>query len=302
MDRPDDRCAMVAAEQHGCISLAQARRCGLSADAVRRRVARRRWSRLLPEVYALAGSPATWEQRLSAALLWAGDDAALSGPSASALWGLPGFRPGPVEVAGCPGRRSRPGVVVRRTPVEPAETTFVRAFRVTTPERTLADLASRLSQDAFDAAFHHCLHARLTTLTRLREVADRRTGQPGAARFRRTLDLYDGDRSAPASVLEGRWARRLQRAGLPAPRRQFEVRVASGRRYVDFAWPDRLVGLEIDGYRWHSSRRAWRSDRIRLAELRRAGWTILHATAEDVNAGAADVIGELRSLLTPRAS
>ena len=128
----DERCTMLAAEQHGCISFEQALRCGLSADAVFRRARSGRWRRILPSVYAVTGAPATWEQRLMAAVLWAGEGTAIARASAAALWKLPGFGPGRVEIYHATSKRSRSGVIVHRVRLDPRDATHLRGRPVTT--------------------------------------------------------------------------------------------------------------------------------------------------------------------------
>lgn len=297
METADARCATVAAGQHGCISLAQARLAGLDREAVHHRVRTGRWRRVLPRTYVLRGAPDAWEQRVQAALLWVGDGAAASGACAGALWRLPNLPQGRVEVSHTGARQSRFGVVVRRVRLESSDTEQVRGLCVTTPARTLADLAGRLDDARFDFALHHCLHERLTTWEELENVAKRRSGAgfAGAARLRKALTAY-GSGPAAASPLEVRVERRLRSAGVPRPERQWPVVTRSGRRYLDFAWPGRFVALEVDGYRWHSSRTSWRRDRERLADLRRAGWTVVHVSSDDL--GDFDrVAHELASLL-----
>jgi very-short-patch-repair endonuclease len=51
---------------------------------------------------------------------------------------------------------------------------------------------------------------------------------------------------------------------------------------VDFAWPDRRLIVEVDGYEWHSSREAFQRDRERQNRLVQAGWTVLRFTVEDI--------------------
>ncbi|MDQ3982223.1 MAG: DUF559 domain-containing protein [Actinomycetota bacterium] len=168
---------------------------------------------------------------------------------------------------------------------------------MTTPGRTLVDVAGRLDRRSFDAAFHYCLHSRLTTHREMREHARLSSGCPGAQNLREALAAYGPRGSAAASPLEARVARRLHRSTLPPPVRQHEVRLPSGRRYLDFAWPAARVAVEVDGYRWHSSRTAWERDRARLRELRRAGWTIVHTTQDDVDGGFDQLVRELTPLL-----
>ncbi|HEX2058854.1 MAG TPA: type IV toxin-antitoxin system AbiEi family antitoxin domain-containing protein [Actinomycetota bacterium] len=298
MGVPDDRCATLAAEQQGCISWRQALACGLSPEGVSRRARNGRWRRVLPQVYVICGAPSTWEQRLFAAVLWGGDSAVLSAGSAATLWGFPRFRRGPVEIAHPGSRRSRREVVVHRTRLPEGDVTNLDGFPVTTAARTLADVAGRLEPESFDAAFHHCLHARLTDLPTLAAVSARHAGagHPGAALLREALRAYSGGR-ASASPLEVRCARLLARSKLPAPTRQLEVRAAGKRRFLDFAWPEARVALEVDGYRWHSSRAAWESDRARARELRRAGWAVIQVTHDDLAHGFDRIADEIAALL-----
>jgi very-short-patch-repair endonuclease len=75
------------------------------------------------------------------------------------------------------------------------------------------------------------------------------------------------------------------------------VRIGRSHRYLDFAWPASRVALEVDGYRWHSSKSSWQKDRRRLAELRRAGWKVVQITHQDVTERFSEVIEEIASLL-----
>lgn len=295
----DERCTALAAEQHGCISAEQARQSGLSADAIFRRARSGRWRRLLPGVYGVRGAPATWEQRLTAAVLWAGEGTTIARASAAALWNLPGFHHGPVEIYHPTSKRTRSGVVVYRVRLDPRDVTRIRGWPVTTAGRTLVDIASKLDAASFDEVFHHCLHTRLTTWRALQELSERHSGPgcPGATRLREALVSYGGGGRAAGSPLEVKLVRRLARSDLPKPLRQYEVRVEGRRRYLDLAWSEARVAVEVDGYRWHSSRGAWERDRSRLRELRRAGWTILHATKQDVDEGFESLLQELTSLL-----
>jgi very-short-patch-repair endonuclease len=298
VDSRDARCGMLAAEQHGCLTLDQARRAGLSDEAVARRVRAGEWRRVLPCVYALRAAPHTWEQQLVAATLWAGDGAAVSGAAAAAVWEFPDFGRCAVEISHAGTKRGLRGIRVRRVVLPPNHVTSNRGIRVTTPARTLSDIAASAGVARFDAAFHYCLHRGLATLGALREVAEHRTGPgfPGSSRFLGALAAY-GEGAPAASPLEARLASRLVGSEIPPARRQHQVIVEGRTRYLDFAWPDRMVTVEVDGYRWHSSRRAWREDRERLAALRRAGWTVLNVAREDVDERFGDLVDELRTLL-----
>ncbi len=72
----------------------------------------------------------------------------------------------------------------------------------------------------------------------------------------------------------------LAAAGLPAPVQQFRVELESGPRFLDYAYPELLVGLEWDGFAEHGLiRSTFDDDRIRDAELQLQGWLMLHMTS-----------------------
>lgn len=256
----------------------------LGARAARRRAEAGVWVRVFPRIYALAGSPRTWRQMLMAATLWGEADSYVCHRSAAALWVLPGFPSGPVELITARTRAPHPIRLHRPATLGLGETAVVDGIPVTSAARTLVDLSRSTPRPLFEAAFHHCLRTRLTTIGAMRHLSERHQGHGafGAPALRATVALYEGGGATPESPLESRLLQLLLDAGLPSPARQHPVKLRGGTRRLDFAWPDARVGLEADSYQWHSSPAAWRADRRRLAELREAGWVIVSATAEDV--------------------
>lgn len=69
---------------------------------------------------------------------------------------------------------------------------------------------------------------------------------------------------------------------------------------VDFAYPDKKLAIEADGYRWHSGRRRWQHDISRGNELIRLGWRVIHVTADDVKHRPDIVAQMIRSALDAR--
>src|SRR5688572_27505029 len=136
------RVATTADQQHGVLSSAQARECGLTRGMVGARLRSGRWERVVNGVYRVGGAPPTWRQRLWVALLDAGPTAAVSHRSAGALRRLRGYREGPIEVT----KRSRldhrisSGVrhESRHLPAHHVE--LVDGFPCTTLARTVFDL------------------------------------------------------------------------------------------------------------------------------------------------------------------
>lgn len=157
----------IATGQHGAIGYAQALSVGLSPSGIKRRVTSGRWVRLLPRVYLVGGAPATSRQGMMAATLWAGGDALLSHRAAGVLHGLDGVSANRLEVTA--SKRLRSGVVVAHyAPTFTAlDRDVVDAIRVTSPTRTLIDLAGVLDPEDLELAFEDALRRGLTSRARL---------------------------------------------------------------------------------------------------------------------------------------
>jgi very-short-patch-repair endonuclease len=86
------------------------------------------------------------------------------------------------------------------------------------------------------------------------------------------------------------------------PARQHEVRDRRGRLVarLDFAYPRARLGIEADGYRFHSGRRVWTRDIERHNALIELGWTVLRFTWEDLQRREAAVAGRVRRFLSER--
>ena len=135
--------------QHAVITRAQARSIGLSAANVERRIRTGEWVRVHPTVYRDTGRAPSPLTAYRAAALWAGPDGAVSHASAAALWRLLPPMPGPVEVVVPVGRSAdASGLRVRRTRTSLGveDTARVAGVRVTSPARTVIDLAAALGE------------------------------------------------------------------------------------------------------------------------------------------------------------
>src|SRR4051812_18413951 len=98
----------LAASQYGLFTVAQVLALGGTRDTVRQRRRRGVWNPVADGVYELPGAPHTWRYRLKLALLVAGPGAVVSHAAAAALWRLPGFPEGPIEILaphGCKNHR-----------------------------------------------------------------------------------------------------------------------------------------------------------------------------------------------------
>lgn len=181
-----------------------------------------------------------------------------------------------------------PGVTVRRTVLRPGDVVRDDAgFRVTTPTRTLLDLAVGSGRGALvralaEAEFHHGLTPRDV-------LAVLRRGHPGSARLRTALDLHVPGYGAMHSRLERRFRTLLIRHGVELPRRQVRL----GRWTVDCLWPELRVVVELDGGQHERPGQA-AVDAARDLWLRRNGYVVRRYTwAQIAGPGAVDVITDL---------
>jgi hypothetical protein len=176
-------------------------------------------------------------------------DAVISHVSAAVLHGLPvwGVPLDRVHVTRSrpTGARAGAKVVVHSAPVPSRQVTYAAGMALTTPARTLVDLARRYSFESAVVALDAALRRGLVNAETLEDALGKAKGWPGVPAARRAVAFADG---RAESVGESRSRVALARARLPAPVPQWEVWHGGeliGR--VDFAWPDRQTVAEFDG-------------------------------------------------------
>lgn len=288
----DARLLRLAARQHGVVSRTQAIETGLTKSMLETRVRRGRLERVHPGVYCVAGAPRTFEQRLCAATAWAGPGAVASHLSAGYLWQMV-ERPPAVNDVWTPRRRTRPppGVCAHYTEtLARRDRGTLRRVPVTSPPRTLIDLAAVLPEHLVEVALSRAIVERRVTATVLRaRIHDMaRQGVPGPPVLRRLL-RRSGDRSYTSSSLERLVGEVLAGPGLPPFHREHPLYVEGGVYYLDFAFPHFRVGVEADSRRWHSDAGSFERDRARHNALTAAGWRILRVTEAQVRGDPAAV-------------
>jgi len=121
-------------------------------------------------------------------------------------------------------------------------------------------------------------------------VLAKRPRTPGAAKLRAILR---GDIRVTLSELERRFLAVLREQGLPLPRTN---KMATGRR-VDCRWPEHRLTVELDSYRYHSSRHAWEQDRRHEREARARGDEFRRYTYDDVTERPRLMLAELEALI-----
>jgi hypothetical protein len=239
---------------------------------------------------------------MMAATLWAGDGALLSYRAAGVLHGFDGVTADRLEVTASRRLRSGPVLAHFAPPFPAIDRDVVDTIPVTSPTRTLIDLAAFLGPDALELALEDALRRGLTSRARiqyrLRELEGH--GRNGCGALRALL--VDGrGRAHSGSAPEVTLRRILTRAGLPRPVPQHEIR-HRGRLIarVDLAYPDLQIAIEFDSDRWHSGRQRRAADLERRNRLTGLGWHVVHVSWSELSAGCPTAIGTLQTLIQPR--
>jgi very-short-patch-repair endonuclease/predicted transcriptional regulator of viral defense system len=289
----DQRLAALATRQHGVVATRQLAALGLSQRAVSHRAAAGRLHRVHRGVYAVGHPVLTVDGRRMAAVLAAGSGAALSHASAAALWEI---RPTSatridVSVPSPAGRGKRPGLRIHRAAsLRDDEITEHHAVRVTTPARTLFDLASSLPRRALERALDEAEIRGLYDRRKLEAITSAHAGERGAAALRRAID-EDGDLTLTDSELEELMLTLCREHRLEPPTTRAWV---AGLR-VDFLFAQSRLVVETDGYRYHRTRRAFERDRERDAILARARYRTLRFTHRQLTREPTMVAATIRS-------
>jgi very-short-patch-repair endonuclease len=272
--RADQAIAGLASAQHGVITRTQILRAGVSSAVLDRRVKAKLLRPLHRGVY-LVGRLLLPRASALAAVLACGGRALVSHRSAAALWEMLPLREctPPIDVIVAGGDRRRPRIrICRVSGLRPDEITRRDGIPLTTPARTLFDLAATALERDLDHALAEAFAKRLTSRAELVELLRRHTRHAGARRLRALI----GSAEPPItrSEAERRFLSLIRKAKLAAP--EVNVRVAGFE--VDFYWRVHSLAAEIDGLAFHLTVRRFENDRRRDLELAAAGVRVVRVT------------------------
>ncbi len=227
-----------------------------------------------------------------AAVLAAGDGAVLSHRSAAELWGIRDSARRTIELT-APREVQRPGLTVCRAVLPGDEMTVHDGIPVTTPARTLLDVAAVLDEHRLARAAERAEALRLTSPTSLAELVERYPRRKGTPNLKR---LIEADRIVPTTTrsrLERRFLTFLDANELPRPLVNERVDPFT----PDFRWTDQRLVVELDGFETHGTRAAFERDRARDRALLAAGWRVARITNRQLDDAPNDLAAELRAML-----
>jgi very-short-patch-repair endonuclease len=266
--KSDTEVADLAGRQHGVVARPQLLSLGVGEHAIDRWLERGRLHRIHRGVYAVGHRVLTREARWMAAVLACGPGATLSHDTAATAWDLR-RNDGLIHVTVRGSRKAPKGVRLHRSPrLAPRDVAKLRGVPVTTPARTIVDLARTLTADELEPVVDAADKRGLVDFAALKAA--------NPASLKAVLRRYD---PAPTrSELERCFLRLCKKHRIDRP----ETNVLIGGYLVDFVWRDRRLIVEVDGYGYHRAPKRFERDRERDVELSTKGWRTLRFTWRQV--------------------
>jgi len=293
--RLEGRIAELAARQHGLITHAKLLAIGLGRDAVKYRLKVCRLRRVQRGIYRIGPLVSLLELEM-AAVLACGPGAVISHRSAGVLWRMVAALAGGCLVdvtVPASSRRARAGARVHRSKrLDRGELGSVAGTPVTSPARTLLDLAGVLRPRELEQALAAAERLGLTNQEEVGSLAARHRGHRAAAVLRSVLGQAGGP-ALTRSEAEERLLALVRRAQLPAPATNARI----GGVEVDFLWRTERLVVEVDGFAYHSSGHRFEQDRRRDARLAAAGLRVVRITWHQLESEPEAVLARLAQTL-----
>jgi very-short-patch-repair endonuclease len=227
-----------------------------------------------------------------AAVLAGGEGTVLSHRSAARLWHLMPPAGEWIDIT-CPGRRvRRHGIVSHRAPIRDDEWLVEDGIPVTSPFRTIFDLAAVLDRRGLERAWHEAQVRGLTDRVSLPVLLERYPGRRGMRNLRALLESRE-----PVGItrndFEEAFLALIDAYGLPRPRMNAHLALRGRFFEVDALWEAQKVALELDSRSVHATPRNFESDRQRDRILLAESWRTARVTwwqlQEEPEAIAADL-------------
>jgi hypothetical protein len=278
---------------------------GLSADKIRTRVRRGDLLPLSRGVYADGSRARKLEElaggvqllKIAAAAAATGPDAVVSHQSAALLQRIDLVGPAyPLVTLTCPPRRGwhrRPGVRVHALALPAEHVTAQVGMLLTTPARTVIDLARALGFQAGVVAADSALHRNLTTSEELRSVLAACPLRSGIRRAAEVVEFADGLAESPLESI----ARVVIRdCGLPPPELQVWLGgTTEPSARVDFYWKKYRTIAEVDGSIKYADPLRASNQLRRDAILRAEGFEVVHFGWQEITENPAFVLASIKT-------
>jgi hypothetical protein len=269
---------VLAARQHGVVSMRQLAELGYSNGAVSRAVRSGRLHRALQGVYSVGHAGLTSHGRCMAAVLSCGNGAILSHHTGAWLWGLGGKCPKYPHVTVPARGHRRSGVRIHHSTIlETEDWLEVERLPRTSVARTLLDLAGDRNRKGLQRFVDRAERRGLLDVGAIDSLISRAGGHPGRGRLGRAIEIYR-DPAFNRARSELLFLDLVKKAGLPRPAMNTFV---AGHE-IDAYWEVERFAVEVDGWEGHGSRASFESDPLRIEDLKLAGIDAIRITARRI--------------------
>jgi very-short-patch-repair endonuclease len=293
--------AELARGQHGIVERGQLIALGLEPGAIKRRIQAGRLHVIHRGVYAVGHAAITRRGRWMGAVLASGHGAVLGHQSATALWGIWGSGAGETHVTVPRKTRSQRSIHRHFSMLPDDERTVLAGIPSTTAARAVLDLAAVKGEAAAESALREMEYLRIYGPVSLPALLERYPRHRGAPIVRVCLErLADDPGGRIRSDLEEAFLPFLDAHQIPRPRLNAWLSIDDDRFQVDCLWPDaRLVG-ELDGFKSHGTKRAFRKDRRRDRRLGARGFHVVRITEDQLLAEPRELAADLLACIYNR--
>jgi very-short-patch-repair endonuclease len=287
----------LAKRQHGVVARRQLLALGISERAIDGRMGRGQLHQVFRGVFVFGSRRIGRKGRWMAAVLAAGEAAVLSHRSAARLWRL---LPPAAEVIDviCPSDRvvRRKGIVNHSFELQSDEWLVRDGIPVTSPFRTIFDLAAIAKMRELERAFHEAEARQVTDRVSLPVLLERYPGRRGSRNLRKLLYAAE-----PVGItrndFEEAFVALVDRYRLRRPRMNAPLAMRGRFFEIDALWERERVAVELDSREIHGTRKKFESDRLRDRILVAEGWRTMRITWQQLHDEPAEIAADLRSAL-----
>jgi hypothetical protein len=292
--------AEIAKRQHGVVSRRQVEGLGLAGNSIDLLIRNGRLHRLHPGVYALGHTAITRQGWWMGAVLASGEGTVLSHQSAAGLWGIWGSGAGETHVTVPRKTRSQRSIHRHFSMLPDDERTVLAGIPTTSAARAVLDLAATKGAAA-ESALREMEYLQIYGPVSLPALLERHPHHKGTPIVRTCLERLAEDPSGRIrSDLEELFLPFLDANQIPRPRLNAWISIDDDRFQVDCLWADaKLIG-ELDGFKSHGTKRAFRKDRRRDRRLGARGFHVVRITEDQLLAEADEVAADLKALIYKR--
>jgi very-short-patch-repair endonuclease len=167
---------------------------------------------------------------------------------------------------------------------------------VTSPFRTIFDLAAVAEMRELARAFHEAEARQLTDRVSLPMLLERYPGRRGARSVRALLEAR-----APVGItrndFEEAFVAVVDRYGLPRPRMNAPLAIRGRFFEIDALWERERVAVELDSRSIHGTHKKFESDRLRDRLLVTQGWRTVHITWRQLQEEPDEIAEDLKMAL-----